>query len=161
MPVANGSFELESPACPGLADGWSIASVATLQDVAAFGDPPLGHDAFAWVGAGPAQMAVAIFDLLGEAYEDFHEGWLDDAGVNVYYREMEAPIVEAAEPATETFSWSAPINDWAALPDDQQDEAVNEGVELPGYVTGWSEIGAETADFSGESVENFSAFTEM
>lgn len=80
MPIQNGSFE-DPGARPGEPAGWTITATTSVEDVAAFGDPAVGYEAFDW--ATPADEIlgnallwdVALFDLIPKTVEEFDDAW--------------------------------------------------------------------------------------
>lgn len=168
MPIVNGSFEDRAPGREGLAAGWSLASSAALVRVAGFGAPPFGLEGFGWGGAFPplaSSFALAIFDALGEAREDFSEGW--HGSRTGYYVELSGGLALEAEidgGSREAFGWDGDpwFSLWSELPGARVGEAPSEAIDLAGYVTSWGQVGEDPASFDGAvEREDFSDFTEI
>jgi hypothetical protein len=85
MPAAtfqNLGFELAGTE-PGLAAGWTLAHLASVEEIAGYGTPEAPEESFerGWTndtfhfGLGPTAVEPALFDDGPESVEDFEEGW--------------------------------------------------------------------------------------
>ena len=114
-PVVNPSFE-QPGAIPGEAQGWTMTSVATVEEWAAFG--PWAVEAFdAWDGTeafifafAPAHLQAAVFGPASKGQESFDAGW----GNDTFLFDLASTPTEAAE-----FDAGSPLQvesfiDWLA-----------------------------------------------
>jgi len=140
MAIDNPNF-LRPGTSPGLAEGWTLESRATLKAMAGFGDPPVGREDFerwyanyAFALDELAQVARAFFDPSREGLEEFEEGWLAD----VYLDALPDGVFEVAV--------------FAGL----GAEAFEGGWLTQGYATAWRGVSSEQARFvGGVGVEAF------
>ena len=169
-PVMNPSFELPG-AGPGEAQGWTLTSVATVQQWAAFG--PWAVEAFdAWDGTGafifafaPAHLQAAVFGPASRDQESFEAGWDNDTFLlDLASTPTEAAEFDAGSPLqVESFidwlaggawadSWDDVTGQAAPTDDFEQSWSSNEGA-----VFSWAGVLAETARFdtTPEAVEDF------
>ena len=133
MAIDNPNF-LRPGARPGLADGWTLESRATLEVIAGFGDPPVGREDFerwyidyAFRLDELAQVARAFFDSRREGLEDFEEGWLADG----FLEALPDGVLEVAV--------------FAGL----GAEAFDDGWPTQRYATAWRGISSVQARFMG------------
>jgi len=133
MAIDNPNF-LRPGALPGLAEGWTLESRATLEAIAGFGDPPVGCEDFerwytdyAFALEELAQVARAFFDSRHEGLEDFEEGWLAD----VYLDALPDGVLEVA-----VFAGFGV-------------EAFDDGWPTQGYATAWRGVSSAQARFEG------------
>jgi hypothetical protein len=78
----NLGFE-EAGAAPGLAESWTLAHLASVEELAGYGSPERPQEDFerGWSNddfqssLGPTAIEPALFDAAPESIEDFEEGW--------------------------------------------------------------------------------------
>ena len=138
MAILNPSFE-DAGADLGQAEHWTLVTSAGRERIAGFGPAP--HQA--WEGFerwfdllpvfGDGALALAFFDPLAEALEDFDEAWAND----LYLTELPTGQV-----ITAAFGGGAV-------------EDLEDGWANDAYATRWDEIGAVVGQFDGEAREDF------
>ncbi len=78
----NLGFE-EEGAAPGLAEGWTLAQLASVEEIAGYGSPERPQEDFkrGWsnddflFSLAQAAIGPALYDDVPESIEDFEEGW--------------------------------------------------------------------------------------
>lgn len=138
MAILNPSFE-DAGAEPGQAAQWTLVTSAGRERIAGFGPAP--HQAWEgferWFDLLPAfgdgSLALAFFDPLGEAIEDFDEAWAND----LYLTELPPGQV-----ITAAFGGGAVEN-------------LEDGWANDAYATSWDEVAAVVGQFDAEPREDF------
>jgi len=178
--IVNPSFEEAGPG-PGEAKGWTLTSLATAEEWAAFGTtPPRATEDFGeWSGTEaaifaftPAHLQAAVFGPVNKEQETFEAGWSNDTFIlDLGSTPTEAAEFDATPEAVEDFeddwlsggAWASSWQDvtgQAAIfgPASMPVETYEEGWRSnEGAVFSWAGVLSQAANFdtTPEPVEDF------
>ena len=171
----NLGFE-EAGAAPGLAEGWTLAQLASVEEIAGYGSPERPQEDFerGWsnddflFSLAQEVIGPALYDDVPESIEDFEEGWSQN---EAFVRELGS--VEAADydpgagtklvedfdglwAGNEAFLFAFAPSDLTGIPTEAF-EAGWRGNESFLFAVGASDVSAASYDAAGaaEPVEDF------
>ena len=124
---------------PGEAEHWTLVTHTTIERIAGFGPEPHSsvEDFERWFALRrcleDVQIAIALFDPLPEAVEDFEDAWLND----FYYFELPTGRII-----------------WCSFGDQPVDD-METGWQNDLFAWDWEDVSSVNAIFNGEPFENF------
>lgn len=138
MAILNPRFD-QPGAHPGEAEHWTLATAVARERIAGYGPEPfLGVDDFErWFELkkefSDADLSLGFFDFHPEGFEDFEEGWSNDAYL---YDLPTGHVVSCIFGSSEI-------------------ETMDTGWLIEPYVRDWSSVSAVVAVFDGTPAEDF------